>query len=69
MVLVGNKADLGDRREVPEDESRAFADANRMLFFEASAKTAAGVADVFESVALRLTGGLPLSSSAPTVVS
>lgn len=68
MVLVGNKSDLADQREVSEEEGRAFADAHRMLFFESSAKTAANVADVFESVAMRLTGaGLPVSSSAPAV--
>lgn len=68
MVLVGNKSDLADKREVPEEEGRAFADAHRMLFYESSAKTAANVADVFEGVAMRLTGaGLPVSSSAPAV--
>lgn len=32
-----------------------------MLFVEASAKTAAGVAEIFESVAAKLAGGLPVS--------
>jgi hypothetical protein len=35
-----------------------------MLFVEASAKTAGGVADVFEAVAAKLAGGLPVSVSA-----
>lgn len=35
-----------------------------MLFVESSAKTAAGVNDIFESVAAKLAGGLPVSSSA-----
>ncbi len=38
-----------------------------MLFVEASAKTAANVAEVFECVAARLAGGLPISSSAAAV--
>lgn len=40
-----------------------------MLFVEASAKTAANVAEVFESVAAKLAGGLPVSSSAAAPVS
>ncbi|KAI8464489.1 MAG: ras family-domain-containing protein [Monoraphidium minutum] len=68
IVLVGNKSDLAEKREVAEDEGRAFAEAHRMLFFESSAKTAAHVADVFEGVAMQLTGaGLPVSSSAAAV--
>jgi GTPase SAR1 family protein len=68
MVLVGNKSDLADRREVTEEEGRAFADTHRMGFFETSARTSARVADVFENIAERLTGGgLPVSSSAPAV--
>jgi hypothetical protein len=35
-----------------------------MLFVEASAKTAAGVSDIFESVAAKLAGGLPVSVAA-----
>jgi hypothetical protein len=35
-----------------------------MLFVESSAKTAAGVSDVFESVAQAISGGLAVSSSA-----
>ncbi|KIZ06200.1 hypothetical protein MNEG_1751 [Monoraphidium neglectum] len=68
MVLVGNKSDLAEQREVSEEDGRAFAEAHRMLFFESSAKTAANVADVFDALAMRLTGAsLPVSSSAPAV--
>lgn len=35
-----------------------------MLFVEASAKTSAGVSDIFESVAAKLAGGLPVSVGA-----
>jgi hypothetical protein len=35
-----------------------------MLFVEASAKTAACVSDIFESVAAKLAGGLPVSVGA-----
>lgn len=65
MVLVGNKTDLAEAREVDAEEARAFAEQHGMLFVEASAKTAANVAQIFEGVAARLAGGgLPISSSA-----
>eukprot|EP00877_Chromochloris_zofingiensis_P000587 jgi/Chrzof1/10529/Cz05g02050.t1 len=67
MVLVGNKTDLADSRQVSEEEARAFADKNAMVFVESSAKTAANVSEIFESVAAKLAGGLPVSSSAATV--
>lgn len=38
-----------------------------MLFVEASAKTGAGVCDIFESVAAKLAGGLPVSVAARAV--
>lgn len=66
MILVGNKTDLADQREVSEQEAREFADSTGMLFVETSAKTAANVSEVFESLATRLSGSLPTSTSAPT---
>jgi len=38
-ILVGNKADLFDQREVNSEEAKAFAERNRMQYFETSAKT------------------------------
>jgi small GTP-binding protein len=38
-VLIGNKSDLGDKRDVTSEEAQAFATANKMLYFETSAKT------------------------------
>lgn len=35
-----------------------------MMYVEASAKTAANVAEVFEGIAAKLAGGLPVSSNA-----
>jgi hypothetical protein len=48
-VLVGNKADLGDARAVTPEEGADLAASHGMLFAETSAKTATGVAAVFES--------------------
>lgn len=64
LVLVGNKTDLWEAREVSEDEGRDYADSNQMMFVESSAKSGANVSEVFEGLARTLAGGLPVSSNA-----
>jgi small GTP-binding protein len=44
VVLCGNKLDLGDQREVEEDEIKAFCqEHNSLNFFQTSAQTGEGV--------------------------
>ena len=51
MVLVGNKCDLEDKRQVSYEEGKELADKNEMLFFESSAKDGINVNEIFENSA------------------
>lgn len=50
-MLLGNKNDLEERREVTKEEGEAFAREHGMIFMETSAKTAANVEEAFISTA------------------
>ncbi|KAI7864002.1 ras family-domain-containing protein [Spinellus fusiger] len=47
MILVGNKNDLGEEREVTYLEASRFAQEHEMMFLEASALSGDGVEDIF----------------------
>ena len=47
MVLVGNKCDLDDKRQVSVEEGKDLAEKNDMLFFETSAKDGINVDEIF----------------------
>ncbi len=47
IVLIGNKNDLDDKRQVSFEEGEAFAKRNDLVFFETSAKTSTGVEETF----------------------
>lgn len=50
LALAGNKSDLKASRAVSYEEAKAFADGQGMLYFETSAKTGAGVAEMFKAI-------------------
>ena len=50
-VLVGNKCDDDEKRQVEEKEGNKFAKDNDMLFFETSAKDYINVNEIFEQPA------------------
>ena len=47
MVLVGNKCDLNDKREVSYEDGNDLAESNNMLFFETSAKNGDNIEEIF----------------------
>ena len=47
LVLIGNKVDLENRREVSYEEGSIYAQKNGMLFFETSAKTGKNIEEIF----------------------
>lgn len=56
-VLVGNKLDMEDKREVTHNRAAQFAENYRIpenLVFEISAKTGHGVRELFEAVAKQM---------------
>ena len=47
IIVVGNKCDLEDKRQVTYEEGKELADKNELLFFESSAKDGINVDDIF----------------------
>ncbi|KAI6188080.1 Ras-related protein Rab-30 [Aphelenchoides besseyi] len=61
-ILVGNKVDKDEEREVPERIGKSFADANGFDYFlETSALDATNVDTLFQEVATRLTNEMKTS--------
>jgi Ras-related protein Rab-6A len=56
IVLVGNKTDLGDKREIVEEEGELKAKEVGAIFIETSAKAGYNVKNLFKKVAMELPG-------------
>ncbi|TXT58975.1 MAG: Small GTP-binding domain protein [Promethearchaeota archaeon] len=60
LLLVGNKSDLEDQREVNLEEINSFSDKFNLYYMETSAKTGEGVGDCFYVLACLMIGsGVP----------
>ena len=54
VFLVGNKCDVeNDIKGVSSSKAQEFAEENNMFFFETSAKTGAGIKDLFKAIATK----------------
>ena len=51
LVLIGNKTDLSEKKEVSFEDGNAFALKHNMMFFETSAKNDVKVGDCFKKSA------------------
>ncbi|KAF5373587.1 hypothetical protein D9758_000806 [Tetrapyrgos nigripes] len=56
IVLVGNKADLSDKRQVTLEEATAMATGLNIMFMETSAKAGHNVKSLFKKIAMSLPG-------------
>lgn len=54
VMLVGNKTDLGQEREVTFEDGKEFADSHNLLFMETSAKLNHQVTEAFGAIAREL---------------
>jgi tRNA U34 5-carboxymethylaminomethyl modifying GTPase MnmE/TrmE len=52
IALCGNKADLSARRQVSEEEAKKYADEEGLMWAETSAKTGAGVTEIFTAIGM-----------------
>ena len=58
-MLVGNKTDLNDKREVTQQELEEEAKKNGLMWIETSAKAGANVKQLFKRIAQALPGMEP----------
>ena len=66
-ILVGNKKDLEDKREVPYNEAKELADHFNVKFLETSAKESLNVEDAFTNITREIESKVAKNPSQKTV--
>ena len=56
LIIVGNKLDLAEKRQVATEDGQALADELNTMFFECSAKVGINVKQLFSDLAKSLPG-------------
>ena len=67
VILIGNKKDLEDKRQVTYEEGEAFAKENGLMFLETSAKTAYNVVESFNLSAQCILNNIERTGIDPTL--
>ena len=65
IILIGDKKDLEDKRQVQTEEGQNLADKNGLLFLETSAKTSYNVSEAFMNSAQKILDMIQKSGIAP----
>ena len=69
VILIGNKKDLEDKRQVSYEEGEAFAKENGLMFLETSAKTAYNVVESFNLSAQCILNNIGKTGIDPSITS
>jgi len=69
IVLVGNKKDLVEERQVSFERANLFAASRNLPYVEVSAKSGEGIEDLFQMICQKLAGGSTQASVSPSPVS
>lgn len=67
VILIGNKKDLEDKRQVSYEEGESFAKENGLMFLETSAKTAYNVVESFNLSAQCILNNIQKTGFDPTI--
>ena len=56
LILVGNKSDMDQQRQVTYEQGKEYAEKMNLLYFETSAKSGLNIKTLFNELAKKITG-------------